>query len=373
MLTAHVTRMLAKTEREPGGSAAVKRAFNYLGVQAAQINEPYLLASYALAAIDVGDMARATPVIEKLRLMGHAEGSTTYWSLETNTPFYGWGLAGRIETTALVVQALTRYCDLQTPKCGSLSSESSPVIKRALLFLLKQKDRFGVWYSTQATINVLDAMLTLFATDSTLSISSPAEIWVNGSVVRTIQMPAGNRLLNPITLDISEFIHTGKNRVEIRPRAGGSSFASIQGIVNYYVPWSVAKMENHSSGLRLIAKFDKTDGKVNDKITCHVEAERVGFGGYGMMLAEIGLPPGAEVDRSSLETAMKSSDWAFTQYDVLPDRVVVYLWPRAGGVKFDFQFRPRFGLNAKTASSVIYDYYNPEARAVLAPLTFKVK
>lgn len=123
----------------------------------------------------------------------------------------------------------------------------------------------------------------------------------------------------------------------------------------------------------MIAKFDKTEGKVNDEIICHVEAERVGFHGYGMMLAEIGLPPGADVDRSSLETAMTSSDWAISQYDVLPDRVVVYLWPRAGGVKFDFHFRPRFGLNAKTAPSLIYDYYNPEARAIVEPVTFSVK
>src|SRR5262249_17074072 len=97
------------------------------------------------------------------------------------------------------------------------------------------------------------------------------------------------------------------------------------------------------------------------------------FRGYGMMLAEIGVPPGAEVDRSSLETAMNSSGWALNQYDVLPDRVVVYLWPQAGGVKFNFKFRPRFGVNAKTASSVVYDYYNPESRAVVPPVMFRVK
>ena len=97
------------------------------------------------------------------------------------------------------------------------------------------------------------------------------------------------------------------------------------------------------------------------------------FSGYGMMLAEIGLPPGADVDRASLENGMKNSGWAFNQYDVLPDRVVVYLWPRAGGVAFDFKFRPRFGLTAKAAPSVVYDYYNPEARAVVAPVMFVVK
>jgi len=78
------------------------------------------------------------------------------------------------------------------------------------------------------------------------------------------------------------------------------------------------------------------------------------------------------VDRASLELAMKESGWEFSHYDVLPDRLVVYLWPRAGGTNFQFTFRPRYGLAAKTAPSVVYDYYNPEARAVLAPTKFNV-
>ena len=92
-----------------------------------------------------------------------------------------------------------------------------------------------------------------------------------------------------------------------------------------------------------------------------------------MLLAEIGSPPGADVDRASLETAMRGSDWSISQYDVLPDRVVVYLWPRAGGSTFDFKFRPRLAMTAKASASSIYDYYNPEAKAVVAPVLFQVK
>jgi hypothetical protein len=345
----------------------VKRALDYLDKRAREIDEPYLLASYALAAMEAQDTTRAKFAVEKLRSLAHAEGSTSYWALETNTPFYGWGLAGRVETTALVVQALNRYCDSRAANCEPYIELS----KRGLLFLLKQKDRYGVWYSTQATINVLDAMLTLFSSNAASANESAAEILVNGRLVQTLQMPAARGLVNPITFDISQFLHSGKNKIEIK-RPSGSSFASVHALVNYYVPWSTVET-TRSNDLRLLAKFDKTEGEIDDKITCHVEAERVGFRGYGMMLAEIGLPPGADVDRSSLEAAMKSSSWAISQYDVLPDRVVVYLWPPAGGVKFDFQFRPRFGLNAQTAPSVIYDYYNPESRATLPPARFIVK
>ena len=89
-----------------------------------------------------------------------------------------------------------------------------------------------------------------------------------------------------------------------------------------------------------------------------------------MMLAEIGLPPGADVDRESLQQAMGNS--GVSEYDVLPDRVVVYLWPRAGGSKFNFTFKPRLAMNASAAPSILYDYYNPDAHATVAPARFVV-
>jgi hypothetical protein len=164
-----------------------------------------------------------------------------------NTPFYGWGLTGRVETTALVLQALEKG-----DAARGRAQEPDEMISRGLLFLLKNQDPYGVWYSS-------------------------------------------------------------------------------------------------------------------------LLAERVGFRGYGMMLAEIGLPPGAEVDRASLEKAMTASGWDINQYDILPDRVVLYLWPHAGGVRFSFTFKFRCGLKALTAPSILYDYYNPLARAEVEPTEFLVR
>ena len=365
VLTVYIARILATT----GGaevSESLKRAFNYLSQPGAAINEPYLLGTHALAAIQSGDASRAKPIIDKLRILARSEGTTTYWPLETSTPFYGWGMAGRVEATAVALQALTRACDSKQTNC----ERDAKLINEGLLYLLKQKDRYGVWYSTQTTINVLDAMLTLFATKSGSPTESTADVLINGRLAKTIQMPVGDRLINPITVDISDSLNTGKNRIEVK-RAGSLAFASVQAVANYYVPWSTSDAGSKSRDVRLRVKFDKTEGKINDEITCNVETERVR--GWGMLLAEIGVPPGADVDRSSLETAVKNSNWAISQYDVLPDRVVVYLWPRSGGLKFNFKFRPRFALNAKTAASIVYDYYNPEARAVVEPATFRVK
>lgn len=373
----HIDVTSSKPNQKPFKTVSpeLKRALDYLAERIEEIDEPYLIASYALAALDADDGPRVQRATGKLRALAHQDGDVTYWSLETNTPFYGWGLAGRVETTALVVQALARS-EAPLPVNDRL-------VSRGLLFLLRQKDRYGVWYSTQATINVLDAMLALLAQDveAARSVKAPpvTEVQVNGRHVKAVEFPAPGRLAGPITIDLTGFVQPGANRVELR-RERGISPASVQAVATYYLPWSESAATqdanwraNGASGLRLVTKFDKTESNVSDVINCHVEAERIGLRGYGMMLAEIGLPPGADVDRASLDSAIKGSDWSISQYDILPDRVIVYLWPRAGGTKFDFKFRPRFGLRAQTAASVVYDYYNPEARAIVTPTRFVVK
>jgi hypothetical protein len=44
-----------------------------------------------------------------------------------------------------------------------------------------------------------------------------------------------------------------------------------------------------------------------------------------------------------------------------------------GRNKIFVSFKPRFGMAALSEPSVLYDYYNPEARAVVAPVKFVVK
>lgn len=78
-----------------------------------------------------------------------------------------------------------------------------------------------------------------------------------------------------------------------------------------------------------------------------------------------------DVDRESLELALKGENSVY-RYDVLPDRVILYMWPSAGGSEFTFQFRPRFAMQAETAPSLLYDYYNPDASVTVKPSRFEV-
>jgi hypothetical protein len=397
MLTAYIARVLAMSGRERTGDTQAKAAaqsltsaLNYLQQRAGELNEPYLIAAYALAALDAKDSARARPAIEKLRVLAQSENDMSFWPLAAGTPFYGWGLAGRIEATALAVQALTRFAATEqsgkAEDAGGLENgaQNSPhttgaQARRGLLYLLRNKDRYGVWYSTQATVNALDALISTMAgrdAPSQTGTGEAADILINGRHATEVMLPPANQLSAPLSISLTPYLAPGNNHVLIRRHAGGSQ-AAVQVVQTYYVPWdkspAVARATAASRALRLAVSYDKTEMEVGAEVTCKVEAERMRPDGYGMLLAEIGLPPGADVDRASLELAMKAAGWSLSRYDILPDRLIVYLWPRTGGMSFEFKFRPRFGLTAQTAPSVIYDYYNPEARSVIVPTKFQVK
>jgi hypothetical protein len=167
------------------------------------------------------------------------------------------------------------------------------------------------------------------------------------------------------------------NRVQV-VREGGLGAINAAVLTSYYIPWSASSatskegvQRGDTRALRLKVSFDHLETGVEELVLCHVETERIGFQGYGMMMAEIGLPPGVDVDRNSLELARQGA--GVMSYEVQPDRVVFYVWPQAGGTQFTFGFRPRYRMEAMTTQSVIYDYYNPDARATVAPVRFTVR
>jgi hypothetical protein len=87
------------------------------------------------------------------------------------------------------------------------------------------------------------------------------------------------------------------------------------------------------------------------------------------MLAEAGLPSGSDVDRASLERVMQDSNWSINSYDVLPDRSPYISGLRAAARASSSSS----GLDALTAPSTLYDYYNPEAHTVVPSVRFVVR
>ncbi|HRA39479.1 MAG TPA: MG2 domain-containing protein [Pyrinomonadaceae bacterium] len=363
MITTYIARSLAMNK--DADKSVLKPALDYLRARNNEIDEPYALALYGLASLDSGDRAAAEDVASRLESMAISEGDGVYWKLETNTPFYGWGTAGRIETTALVTQLLIKV------RKDKPTERTAELISKGTIFLLKNKDRYGVWYSTQTTINVLDAFLAAIGDAKTIQ-AQRLEITLNGQPFKTVDVAADR--IEPVIFDLTGKLDSATNAIEVRTTA--SAPMMTQTVATHYIEWKDADLSarsvNQSRALKLDYQCDKQAPAIMQEVNCTVRAERVGFQGYGMLLAEIGTPPGADVSRESLEKAI-AADGSISRYDVLPDRIVIYMWSRAGGTNINFKFKPRYGVNAKTPASTIYDYYNPEAQAVAPPLRFTVK
>jgi hypothetical protein len=386
-VTAYITRSLAETmplggdkEKEKDkndertqADKAFSAAMRYLEQRIDSWQDPYLVGNYAIAAASSSHADHIANARALLLQLAHREGDAIYWNLEANTsPFYGWGTAGRVETTALAVEALIRMqaSKPQEKHDEKHDDELRDLTQGGLEYLLTHKDHYCVWYSTQATQNAVEAIIYALHGGDEDAPAQDATLSVNGRSAGTLHLPAAKDVVGPVVLELPEALTKGNNKLELSV-PGGAAAMNAQFISTWYIPWpesSATAIQNFKPGdtraLRLQIRFDRTQPVIGDSVTAHVEAERVGFRGYGMMLAEIGLPPGAEVDRESLESV--------GSYEVQPDRVVFYLWPSAGGAKFDFRFRLRYRCDALTAPSLLYDYYNPENRAIVAPTHFIV-
>jgi hypothetical protein len=369
LVTTTVARGLALAQKSGINVAGstLAAAYHHIAQFSDQVDEPYLLANFILAALDSADEALLGNAATRLAAMAREERGGVYWDIRTNTPFYGWGTAGRYETTGLAVSALTAW---RTRHPGSIELDSH--IRRGLVFLVRGRDAFGSWYSTQSTLRAMRAIADATQASGDLAGQGGVfEIRSNARLVKTIRVAGDPKGTDPVLVDLSAFLTLGDNDVSV-VSTGTTGAALVRLTSSYWIPWDKTKPRS-SPEFRFNVSFDRLDPSAGAPVRCTVRAERVGFQGYGMMLAEIGLPPGAEVDRSSLESIVEDGSLGLDHYEILPDRLVVYLWPRAGGSTFDFFLTARNAMAAKSRASLLYDYNNPEALSELAPSSWTIK
>lgn len=376
MLTAYVLRSLATStppedaKQRTAFDNSTSKALSYLEDRIDEWKTAYLVGNYAVAAAALKHPQHMANARELLRSLAHEEGAATYWNVETNTtPFYGWGFAGRLETTALAVEALAQMKDLMP------NADVDEQLNRGLQYLLTHKDRYCAWYSTQATQNAIEALIAAIPFGAETGANTQATVLINGKQLASIDLPRETEVTGPKVVELGSALSKGGNELTIQ-RTGNAGAMQASVVTSYFLPWAQSQATHDESfkpgdtrALHLKVNYDQRELKLGDEVHCKVEIERVGFQGYGMMIAEIGLPPGAEVSRESLEEAKRAVDG----YEIQPDRVVFYVWPSAGGTTFDFSFRPRYRIDALSAPSLLYDYYNPESSAVVTPARFTVR
>jgi len=352
----------------------VTRALGWAATSAAAVHDPYANAlRLKLQLRMAGNSVAVSSLRTELAQTAQRNRQGVHWNSTGYSPFYGWGHAGDLETSALVLGALQH---------GELSAADQALVNDALLYLLHSQDRYGIWYSGQATVRVLQTLLPMAIEQiMTSGKSLELQLTINGAsftgheaeTLRTDpKLPDA-----PRSLDLSAWLKPGHNEL-IFTGAAETTLASAEASASYYTPWvetatpAQAKTQTGKDyGLDFGYSCAAGNAKVGQPIECTVDTRRFGSSGYGMLLAEVGLPPGADVDRASLAKLL--DDWTVSRYELQPDRIVFYLWSwKAEGSRFSFRFTPRYAIRAKAAPATLFDYYNPDLKVTLAPQLFTV-
>jgi len=346
---------------EAAKTTSAQAAFDYLlRHDPAAIDEPYVLAQVvnALLAIRPGDH-HAQPYLERLEAISRhsADGKLAWWDtgVDNRTTFYGAGLSGNIETTALATLAM-------------IEGRANPAtIRASLAWLVEQKDVHGTWHSTQATVLALKALLA--GTDRPLGEARPRQIdiAVDGKTVQTLVIPADQGEVMQ-QVDLSAQFTRGNHQLAITDRTGTAT--GYQATLAYHVPGADRSRGAEPLSIQLV--YDKTTLVVDDRVKATAMVTNRTTVAAPMVILDLPIPAGFAVDVEDLETLRSSGKIA--KYQVTQRSAIVYLRMLGPSEPLELSYHLRATMPVKITvpPARAYEYYNPDYQATTAPTPITV-
>jgi uncharacterized protein YfaS (alpha-2-macroglobulin family) len=346
----------------------------YVREHLSQADDPYVVALVANALVSAdlaeGKMSSFTQsTLEKLAQMAQFDGQTAYWTSKVATFMGSEGLTGSIETTALAAFALLR-------------AEASPdIANAALTYLVREKDSFGTWYNTQATVLSLKAMLQSVRAGAE-NVNATVTISLNEGQTQEVNVSPDNfDIVQTITFDdVSPGVD---NRISIRMAGEGNLMYQIRG--SYYLPWAeVAELQKEGPPemFSIDVDYDRTELTVNDTVQVDIAVSLNEPGLIEWALIDLGIPPGFSIVTDDLNALVSRfddvpEDYAYPtieRYELTGRQVLIYIGNLAHEYPLTFSYRmqAKFPLNAKAPASNAYDYYNPDVRGEAVPIELVV-
>ena len=357
----------ALTEAGYGDKAATQEGLDYVRDFWRDAKDPYALAlvANALAAADPGGSSTGA-TLDQLAEMAVVEGSGAHWQSDIATFMGATGQTGSIETTALSAYAFLR------------AEQHTDLANQALTYLIQQKDSYGTWHSTQATVLTLKALLLSVRkggehTDAAVAVS------LNGEETDPIRITQDNFDVVQVVSFTDRPVH-GENRLRIQVEGKGNMMYQVS--TRYYLPWDQVPVPTGDASLMDIAvNYDRTQLAVNDTVEVSVRVE-LKSGAVRQAIVDLGVPPGFEVLAEDLANlVVRHSDLPpdhegakFSRFDLTGRQIIVYLegLQAAQPLEFKYRIRARYPIRAQTPPSSAYDYYNPGLGAITAPASIQV-
>ncbi|MDW8029121.1 MAG: MG2 domain-containing protein [Armatimonadota bacterium] len=363
--TAYIAWAISEAGRGTGDKGQIKvalqKAVGYLSEHAHKADDAYALAVILNALIGAKEFFASpqssvpSPLIDRIarQLAGMAKESDeiAFWESKSPTPFYGRGRSGDLETTALATYALLRH------------GGYAPLVNKALTYLVRSKDEFGTWQTTQATIWALKAFL-LAAEGAGAQVEGTLIVRVNGEkVVEWRITPKDADIVR--MADASKFVRDGNNELTLEFDGKGSLLYQIS--TRFYLPWELVPPAPEEP-LQVRVNYDRTELQTNETVTCQVRVTNRRPMAAQMVIVDIGIPPGFEVLTDDLTNLVERK--VLQKFELTPRQVICYLDRIEGGatVEWKFKMRAKMPVRAKTGRTTAYEYYAPQERGIVAPI-----
>ncbi|HSD84534.1 MAG TPA: hypothetical protein VLG46_11775, partial [Anaerolineae bacterium] len=362
-----------------GAEAGTQRGLSYLRAHSGEAEDAYVLAlvANALVAADRAavvenatlklDVTTRT-VLDRLADMTIMDKDAAAWSSSFGTYTGAKGRTGDIETTALAALAFLR------------ADDHPQLANAALTSIVRQKDNFGTWYSTQATVLALKALIQSVRAGSE-TVNAKVTVRLDGGQPRTVQVTRENFDVTQV-LTFNDLPAGREHTIEISADGQGNLMYQIAG--SYYLPWSaVTPAVERVEPMTIAVRYDRSELKINDSVRVSATVSLNQPDGHAeSALIDLGVPPGFTVQTDDLDHLIayyKSLPDSYVgakveRYELTGRQVLIYLTNLSGAQPIDFSYRltARFPLVAQTPSSTAYDYYNPDVSGEAAPQTLVV-
>jgi hypothetical protein len=353
-ITAYIAHALAYSgARGP----ALRRAVAYVLGRWQQTTDPYTLALVASLLTRVpriaGVAAARRQALERLWSGRRVDRHGISFTGPGATLTHGGGKAGDMETTALAALAMMR---------ADHRPHELPKVIRAIV---ARKDRFGAWYSTQATILALRALLA--QQRRRVPPSGTLQVLVDGKARASLHLDGRDQARH---LDLTA--HAGGG-AEIELRFAGRGSAQYRLVGSYWLPHAGRQRQVPRGGLAIDTTVDRASLRRGGAVKLRVRVRNRGGASVAMPLVSVALPPGFALDPDELARLVER----FANVDRASrrgSRAVLYLSKLGPGKALDFTLRlhSQFPLRVQARPSLVYEYYRPENRASSRPLTLQV-
>ena len=315
------------------------------------------IAAQALISNDPSD-AVGTDFLDQLAEDANVEDEAAYWGDEEGASgmTHSMGNAHVLETTALVADVFLR------------ARRHMELATQALTFLVRNKDSYGNFSTTQATVYALRAMIRSIAS-STTEADGTIEVFHNGELVDTILVtPEDSDVFRQ--LDLKEWIvEGGENLVELVMTGEGSLM--YQTVGTYWMPWEDVP-EELVGPMSIDVSYDRTSLEVDDTVSVNVTLTNNTSGSLMMVLIDLGIPPGFDLQTDDLDALIAAG--VFRRYERAGRQLLLYFDEIGPGDPMELSYRliARNPMRGEAPASSAYLYYEPDVRTMARPVEIEV-